>query len=90
LDWLDDLAFTGLVHPWLRSVRVDLARSAAPGPFNCGVQLRRLHFPRLHPRLQQVIVNLFAVRFLFDFFIALRRDGISSDELEEKNACVPT
>jgi hypothetical protein len=50
-DWLDDPAFRGLVHPWLRSVCV--SSGAEPAPFDCGVQLRRLHFPRL----QQLIVN---------------------------------
>jgi hypothetical protein len=53
LDWLNDPAFAGLVHPWLRSVRVDLSRNAEPVPVDCGVQLRRLHFPRL----QQLIVD---------------------------------
>jgi hypothetical protein len=53
LKWLHHPAFTGLVHPWLRSVRVDLAVNAEPAPVECGVQLRRLHFPRL----QQLIVN---------------------------------
>jgi hypothetical protein len=53
LDWVDHPAFTGLVHPWLRSVRVDLATHAPPARVDCAVQLRRLHFPRL----QQLIVN---------------------------------
>jgi hypothetical protein len=52
LDWLDNPAFTGLVHPWLRSVRVH-AGNLEPASAGCGVQLRRLHFPRLH----QFIVN---------------------------------
>jgi hypothetical protein len=53
LDWLDDPAFTGLVHPWLRSVRVVVEMMHANVPAGCAVQLRRLHFPRL----QQLIVN---------------------------------
>jgi hypothetical protein len=55
LDWLDDPAFTGLVHPWLRSVHVLIGTMHAERlPVDCAVQLRRLHFPRL----QQLIVNL--------------------------------
>jgi hypothetical protein len=53
LDWLNNSAFTGLVHPWLRWICVDPARNAEPLPVDCGVQLRQLHFPRL----QQLIVN---------------------------------
>jgi hypothetical protein len=53
LDWPNDPAFAGLVHPLLRSITVDLAVNAAPASVDCGVQLRRLHFPRL----QQLIVN---------------------------------
>jgi hypothetical protein len=53
LEWLNDPAFAGLVHPLLRSVRVDLATDAKPAPVECGVQLRRVHFPRL----QQLVVN---------------------------------
>jgi hypothetical protein len=53
LDWVDNPAFTGLVHPWLRSVRVVVETMHADLPDGCGVQLRRLHFPRL----QQLIVN---------------------------------
>jgi hypothetical protein len=55
LDWPNDPAFTGLVHPWLRSIRVVVTRNAAPLPVDCARQLRRLHFPRL----QQLIVNSF-------------------------------
>jgi hypothetical protein len=53
LDWLSDPSFAGLVHPWLQSVRVDRASNTAQPPVGCGVQLRRLHFPRL----QQLFVN---------------------------------
>jgi hypothetical protein len=53
LDWLNNPAFAGLVHPWLRWILVDLARNAEPAPVGCGMQLRRLHFPRL----QQLIVK---------------------------------
>jgi hypothetical protein len=52
-DWLDDPAFTGLVHPWLRSVRVLTETCHADPPLDWAVQLRRLHFPRL----QQLIIN---------------------------------
>jgi hypothetical protein len=52
-EWPNDPAFAGLVHPWLRSVRVVIAIRAALASVDCGVQLRRLHFPRL----QQLIVN---------------------------------
>jgi hypothetical protein len=52
-DWLEDPAFTGLVHPWLRSVDVLVEMVDPQLPVECGVQLRRLHFPRL----QQLIVN---------------------------------
>jgi hypothetical protein len=51
-DLLNDPAFTGLVLPWLRSIHVG-AMKHAHSPANCGMQLRRLHFPRL----QQLIVN---------------------------------
>jgi hypothetical protein len=53
LDWLDDSAFAGLVHPWLRSVRVEVQKCHASPPVDYAVQLRRLHFPRL----QQLSVN---------------------------------
>jgi hypothetical protein len=52
-DWLGDPAFAGLVHPWLRSVCVDVASNAEPASVDCAIQLRRLHFPRL----QQLTVN---------------------------------
>jgi hypothetical protein len=32
MEWLDDPAFTGLVHRWLRWVRVIVATNAAPLP----------------------------------------------------------
>jgi hypothetical protein len=53
VEWLNHPAFTGLVHPRLRSIDVDLATHAEPAPADCGMQLRRLYFPRL----QQLIEN---------------------------------
>jgi hypothetical protein len=54
MEWLNDPAFTGLVHPWLRSIRVNVASNASYLPsVGCVVQLRRFHFPRL----RQLIVN---------------------------------
>jgi hypothetical protein len=58
LEWHHDPAFTGLVHPLLRSIHASVARNAAPPPADCGVQLQRLHFPRL----QQLTAN--SVEFL--------------------------
>jgi hypothetical protein len=55
LEWAGDPAFTGLVHPLLRSVRVIVATKADAPPVDCTMELRRLFFPRL----QQVVIYSF-------------------------------
>jgi hypothetical protein len=45
MEWLDDPAFTGLVHRWLRWVRTIVATNAAPLTVDYAAQLRTLHFP---------------------------------------------
>jgi hypothetical protein len=55
LSWLDGgvfwhevvPSFDGLVHPWLRHIRLDDRRRHDCPPDDCAEQLRRVYFPRL-------------------------------------------
>jgi hypothetical protein len=44
LDWADDAAFEGLIHPRLRSIRVATARALSDAEYDL---LQQRHFPRL-------------------------------------------